>query len=38
MDENLRIAPTYPSDEELKTATAILALTVRLAAVEHYLK
>ena len=38
MDENLRIAPTYPSDEELKTATAILALTVRLAAVEYYLK
>jgi len=36
-DENLRIAPTYPSDEELKIATAILALTVRLAAVEYYL-
>jgi DNA-binding transcriptional MocR family regulator len=38
MDENLRIAPTYPSDEELKIATAILALSVRLASVEHYLK
>jgi DNA-binding transcriptional MocR family regulator len=38
MDENLRIAPTHPSDEELKIATAILALSVRLASVEHYLK
>ncbi len=37
MDENLRIAPTYPSDEELEVATEVLALTVRLAAVEHYL-
>ncbi|MBO5315245.1 MAG: aminotransferase class I/II-fold pyridoxal phosphate-dependent enzyme [Clostridia bacterium] len=37
-DENLRIAPTYPTDAELKTATEILALTVRLAAVESYLK
>lgn len=37
-DENLRIAPTYPTDAELKTATKILALTVRLAAVERYLK
>lgn len=37
-DENLRIAPTYPTDAELKTATEILALTVRLAAIESYLK
>lgn len=37
-DKNLRIAPTYPTDDELRIATAILALTVRLAAVEYYLK
>lgn len=37
-DENLRIAPTYPTDAELKIATEILALAVRLAAVESYLK
>jgi len=36
-DSNLRIAPTYPSDSELATATEILALTVRLAAVEKLL-
>ena len=36
-DENLRIAPTYPTDDELKCATAILALTVRLAALEKLL-
>lgn len=33
-DSNLRIAPTYPTDSELETATAILALTVKLAAIE----
>jgi len=33
-DSNLRIAPTYPTDEELETATAILALTVKIAALE----
>ncbi len=37
-DKNLRIAPTYPTDDELRIATAILALTVRLSAVEYYLK
>ena len=37
-DKNLRIAPTYPTDEEVKMATDILALTVRLAAVEKLLK
>nr|MBE6545468.1 aminotransferase class I/II-fold pyridoxal phosphate-dependent enzyme [Oscillospiraceae bacterium] len=36
-DKNLRIAPTYPTDAEVKQATEILALTVKLAAVEHYL-
>ena len=33
-DENLRIAPTYPTNDELRTATAILALATRLAALE----
>ena len=37
LDRNLRIAPTYPSDGEVKQATEILALTVKLAALEHYL-
>jgi DNA-binding transcriptional MocR family regulator len=36
-DKNLRIAPSYPSDEEIRLATDILVLTVKLAAVEHYL-
>ncbi len=36
-DKNLRIAPTYPSDDEVKLATEILVLTVKLAAIEHYL-
>ena len=36
-DENLRIAPTYPTDDEVRQATEILALTVKLAALEHYL-
>lgn len=37
-DKNLRIAPTYPADEEVKVATKILVLTVKLAALEMYLK
>ena len=36
-DANLRIAPTYPTDEELEVATSILALTVKIAAVEALL-
>ena len=36
-DENLRIAPTYPTDDEVRQATEILVLTVKLAALEHYL-
>lgn len=33
-DKNLRIAPTYPSDDELSLATEILVLSVKLAALE----
>lgn len=33
-DSNLRIAPTYPSNEELRTAVQILCLCVRLACLE----
>lgn len=32
-DTNIRIAPTYPSLEELQTATDILVLSIKLAAV-----
>ena len=37
-DKNLRIAPTYPADSEVETATKILVITVKLAALEMYLK
>ena len=37
-DKNLRIAPTYPTDDEVEIATKILVLTVKLAALEMYLK
>ena len=36
-DKNLRIAPTYPTNEELSLATEILAAAVKLAAVEKLL-
>ena len=36
-DKNLRIAPTYPTDEEIKIATKILAITTRMAALEKYM-
>ena len=36
-DTNLRIAPTYPTDAEIETATAILTVAVRLAALEKLL-
>lgn len=34
LDKNLRIAPTYPSDNELTLASGILALSVKIAALE----
>ncbi len=37
-DSNIRIAPTYPSLEELATATDILCITIRLAALEKLLE
>ena len=36
-DTNLRIAPTFPTNEDLKTACAVLCLCVKLAAVEKLL-
>ncbi len=33
-DKNLRIAPTYPTDEEVNLATKILVITVKMAALE----
>jgi DNA-binding transcriptional MocR family regulator len=33
-DKTLRIAPTYPANSELDTATKILALAVKIAALE----
>ena len=36
-DRNLRIAPTYPSDADLTLATEILAISVKLAALEKLL-
>ena len=37
-DSNLRIAPTYPTDDEVRVATEILVLCVKLAALENYLE
>ena len=34
MDSNIRIAPTYPTVEELQTAIEIFCLAVKLAAIE----
>ena len=36
-DKNIRIAPTYPTDDELRVATEILTVAVRLAALEKYM-
>ena len=33
-DKNLRIAPTYPTDEDLHLATKILVIAVKIAALE----
>ncbi len=37
-DRNLRIAPTYPPVEELKTCIKLLCVCIKLATAEHYLK
>ena len=36
-DKNLRIAPTYPSDDEVRDASKILTLSVKMAATEKLL-
>ena len=36
-DRNLRIAPTYPSNDELIQASAILCLCVKIAVIEKYI-
>jgi DNA-binding transcriptional MocR family regulator len=33
-DKNLRIAPTYPTDDEVRLASQILVLAVKMAAIE----
>ena len=33
-DKNLRLAPTYPSDDELKVASQLLVLCVKIASLE----
>jgi DNA-binding transcriptional MocR family regulator len=36
-DKNLRLAPTYPSNDELKLALEILVISVKMAAIEKLL-
>ncbi|MBQ0014292.1 MAG: aminotransferase class I/II-fold pyridoxal phosphate-dependent enzyme [Oscillospiraceae bacterium] len=38
LDTNIRIAPTFPSIEELSTATELLVISIKLAAIEKYLE
>ena len=37
-DSNIRIAPTFPSQEELSVATDLFVLCVKLASVEKLLE
>ena len=37
LDRTIRIAPTYPTPEELEKAVALFCLCVKLASVEHFL-
>ena len=37
-DKNLRLAPTYPTDDELSLACEILVLTVKMAALEKLMR
>jgi DNA-binding transcriptional MocR family regulator len=37
-DENLRIAPTYPPVDELKTCIELLCICIKLATAENHLK
>ena len=37
-DDTIRIAPSFPPVEELRTATSLLCLCLRLASVEHCLE
>ena len=36
-DRNIRIAPTYPSNEELQAAVDVLCLCVKIASIEKML-
>ena len=36
-DSNIRIAPSYPTTEELKIATEIFVLSVKLVSIEKIL-
>ncbi|MEG1389058.1 MAG: aminotransferase class I/II-fold pyridoxal phosphate-dependent enzyme [Angelakisella sp.] len=36
-DRNIRIAPSYPTLEELELATKLLCLSIKIASVEYYL-